>query len=148
MECKAGNLNAKDWHDEALQVVQQTMKNYWNQQVEESNSVGRIPTFSQVSNKHPLELEYDCNCRQLLQSQAIHANSGGWKEELRQYLHDMPTNVIEDTDIVAWWAVSTFISIFCYYIYLLFYGNILKSIQLLPTLLWISAQFQQHLYHA
>ncbi|KAG2359517.1 hypothetical protein BDR07DRAFT_1180583, partial [Suillus spraguei] len=30
-ECKhvAGNLNAKDWHDEALKVVETTMKAYW-----------------------------------------------------------------------------------------------------------------------
>jgi hypothetical protein len=124
------------------------MEDYWNQQVEESNSTGRIPTSSQVSNKHPLESEYDRHRRQLLQSQAIHANSGGWGEELQRYLHDMPTNVTKDTDIVAWWAVSTFISIFCCYIYLSFYRNILKSIQLLPTLLWIFVQFQQHLFPA
>jgi hypothetical protein len=81
------------------------MEDYWNQQVEESNSTGRIPTSSQVSNKHPLESEYDRHRCQLLRSQAIHANSGGWREELRRYLHDMPTNVTKDTDIVAWWAV-------------------------------------------
>ena len=59
MERKAGNLNAKDWHDKALQIVQRTMEEYWNQQAEESNSAGKIPTSSQVNNKHPLESEYD-----------------------------------------------------------------------------------------
>jgi hypothetical protein len=111
-EREAGNLDAKDWHDEALQMVQQTMEEYWNQQVEESNNTGRIPTASQVSNRHQLESEYDRHRRQLLRSQAIHVNSGGWKEELRRYLHDMPGDVTKKTDIVAWWAVSTFISIF------------------------------------
>ncbi|KAG2354330.1 hypothetical protein BDR07DRAFT_1192107, partial [Suillus spraguei] len=28
-ECVAGNLNAKDWHDEALKVVETTMEAYW-----------------------------------------------------------------------------------------------------------------------
>ncbi len=78
-----GNLNAKDWYDEALQIVQQTMEDYWNQQVEESNSAGRIPTSSQVRTKHPLESEYDHHHRQLLRSQALYANIGGWKEELQ-----------------------------------------------------------------
>jgi hypothetical protein len=52
-EChgKTGNLHAKDWHDEALQIVQRTMEDYWNQEAEESNSAGRIPTSSQVSNQ-------------------------------------------------------------------------------------------------
>ena len=135
-EREAGNLNAKDWHDEALQVVQRTMEEYWNQEVEESNSASGIPTASQVGNRHLLESEYDRHRRQLLRSQAIHVNSGGWKEELRRYLHDMPADVSKKTDIVAWWAVSTFISIFCYYtMYLLFYRNILRNIQLLPVLL-------------
>ncbi len=74
---EAGNLDAKDWHNEALQIVQQTMEEYWNQQVEESNSTGRIPTASQVSNRHQLESEYDRHHRQLLHSQAIHINSDG-----------------------------------------------------------------------
>lgn len=30
IECEAGNLDTKDWHDIALQVVQQTMEEYWN----------------------------------------------------------------------------------------------------------------------
>lgn len=115
-EHEAGNLDAKDWHDEALQVIQRTMEEYWNQQVEESESTSKIPTSSQVNNRHILESEYDCHRRQLLRSQAIHANSGGWKEELRRYLHDMPTNVTKNTDIIAWWAVSTFIFIFYFYI--------------------------------
>jgi hypothetical protein len=112
------------------------MEEYWNQEVEESNSASGIPTASQVGNRHLLESEYDRHCRQLLRSQAIHVNSGGWKEELRRYLHDMPADVSKKTDIVAWWAVSTFISIFCYCtMYLLFYRNILRNIQLLPVLL-------------
>ncbi|KAG2131105.1 hypothetical protein BD769DRAFT_1355427 [Suillus cothurnatus] len=28
-ECTANNLNAKDWHDEALKVVETTMEDYW-----------------------------------------------------------------------------------------------------------------------
>src|SRR6267154_1774709 len=54
----------------------------------------------------------------------------------------------EAGNIIAWWAVSTFIPVFCYYIYLLFYKNILRNIQPLPILLWISVQSQQHLYPA
>jgi len=107
MEHEAGNLNAKDWYDEALQIVQQVMEEYWDQQVEESNSAGKIPTATQVSNRHPLESEYDRHRRQLLRSQAMHANSGGWKEELRRYLHDMSADVSKKTDIIAWWAVSS-----------------------------------------
>jgi hypothetical protein len=61
-KCEASTLHAKDWHNKALQIAQRTMKDYWNQEAEESNSVGRIPTSSQVSNKHLLELEYDHHC--------------------------------------------------------------------------------------
>ena len=42
------------------------MENYWNQEVEESNNAGSIPTFSQVSNKHPLESECDRHRHELL----------------------------------------------------------------------------------
>ena len=113
-EHEAGNLDAKDWHDEALQIVQQTMEEYRNQQVKDGNDAGKIPTARQVGNRHQLESEYDHHHRQLLWSQALHANSGGWKEELRWYLHDMPANVTKNTDIIAWWAVSTlFFSVFC-----------------------------------
>ncbi len=65
-ECKAGNLDAKDWHDEALQIVQQTMEEYRNQQVKDGNDAGKIPTARQVGNRHQLESEYDHHHRQLL----------------------------------------------------------------------------------
>jgi hypothetical protein len=127
------------------------MEEYWNQEVEENNNASRIPSSSQVNNKHTLESEYDCHRRQLLRSQAIHANSGGWKEELRRYLHDMPADVTKNTDIIAWWAVSAFILFLSFtafiYIFIIF-RNILRNIQLFPTLLWIFVQFQQHLYLA
>ena len=31
----------------------------------------------------------------------------GWQAELHQYLKDMPTNVMKDTDIVEWWQVHS-----------------------------------------
>ena len=30
-EVAAGNANAKDWHDEALKMVQKTVEEYWNE---------------------------------------------------------------------------------------------------------------------
>jgi len=30
-ECEGGNPNAKDWHDDATQVIEKTMEEYWEE---------------------------------------------------------------------------------------------------------------------
>ena len=109
-EVAAGNANAKDWHDEALKMVQKTVEEYWNE-CKGSNA----PTVAQASCSNndsthcPLESEYDRHRRHALEQTAMQVSSGGWKEELRRYLTDMPSDVFKDTDIIVWWTVSVFI---------------------------------------
>jgi hypothetical protein len=33
----------------------------------------------------------------------------GWEAELRQYLKDMPADVMPETDIILWWQVCKFL---------------------------------------
>lgn len=110
-EIEAGNVNAKDWHNEALKTVEKTAEEYWdnckelitgdvNQQHSRSNN---------NDTSHPLESEYDRHCRQLLEKMAIQVNTSRWKEELRCYLTDIPSDVSKETDIVGWWVVFVFI---------------------------------------
>ena len=109
-EVAAGNANAKDWHDEVLKMVQKTVEEYWSE-CKGSNA----PTVTQAScsnndsTHHPLESEYDHHRRHALEQMAMQVSSGGWKEELRHYLTDMPSDVFKDTDIIVWWTVSVFI---------------------------------------
>jgi hypothetical protein len=104
-ERAAGNPNAKDWHDEALKVVEAAMVSYWREPQ---------PTMdkdSESSDKHtntrtrPLESEFDRHRRQLIEQSSPGYGADGWASELRRYLGDLPVDVDKSTDIIQWWQV-------------------------------------------
>ena len=54
-----------------------------------------------------LESEFDRH-RRLLLVQSAGSRAEGWAMELRRYLGDLPADVNKETNIVDWWAVSTY----------------------------------------
>lgn len=108
-EIEAGNSYARDWCDDALKVVERTLEEYWRDALDDIEPV-HAKTVTQdpvTSTRRALQSEYDRHRQQLLQ-RATHVNSGGWKEELRRYLNDIPDDITKDVDIVGWWAVHCF----------------------------------------
>lgn len=105
-EQRAGNPNAKDWHDEALKILEHTMEDYWNDSEEPSNQRGSArsatATSPQSTANTTLESEFDRHRRSLIE-QNSYSDGGGWKAELRRYLSDLP-DVSKDTDIIEWWG--------------------------------------------
>ena len=108
-----GNLNAKDWCDEARQIIEKVMEEYWNNTspTPQDNVPGlTLPATSNDGDRMPtLTSEYDRHRRSLVERTVAHADPGGWKAELRAYLGSIPADVSRDTDIVAWWSVSHFV---------------------------------------
>ena len=113
-EIAAGNPNAKNWHDEALNVVEETMCNYWKQVQEKLESHPITIAEQSVSNTIPagadttMEFAFDhhrCNLA-LAQAARKDSDSLGWNAELRYYLSVIIENVSKDMDVIAWWAVS------------------------------------------
>ncbi|KIK79669.1 hypothetical protein PAXRUDRAFT_16219 [Paxillus rubicundulus Ve08.2h10] len=103
-EHEAGKFNAKDWYDEALQIIEKTMEEYWNSehQAAAKHSHGTAMTAANENNNTP-ESEFNCYHCELLK-QERHKDGGGWKAELQCYISDLPTDVSKDTDIVQWWG--------------------------------------------
>ncbi|KIM61212.1 hypothetical protein SCLCIDRAFT_26022 [Scleroderma citrinum Foug A] len=102
-EIEAGNMNAKDWHDEAMKMVEKTVKEYWNNCRDSiAGDVDQQYSRSNHDSSHPLKSEYDRHCRQLLEKTAIQVNTGRWKEEFRHYLTEIPSDVSKETNIIAW----------------------------------------------
>lgn len=114
-EIAAGNRHAKNWYDEALQVVEGAMQEYWNDVEAEATAVLRPPvnkpTAQPAGARHAetLESEFDRH-RRLLVEQANHTSSSmGWSAELRRYLTELSPNVSKNMDVISWWSVSGFI---------------------------------------
>lgn len=80
-EHEAGNPNAKDWHDKALQVIERMMEE-WNSQPMTNTSASDLSPDKQASDKHVLESEYDCHCCELHIKTVISTDTSGWKAEL------------------------------------------------------------------
>ena len=104
-EVEAGNPFMKDWHDEALKVVEDTMQAYWEEPGQQLTPFN-APT-SAADDDETLESEFDHHRRHLMQ-QSLLSNSGGCAAELRRYLSDHPSDVMKDTDIIKWWLVGVF----------------------------------------
>ena len=110
---EAGNPDAKDWHDEALKIVEKTMEEYW--QPPESNAESKIDDHTartaratEHSNIRWLESEFDHHRQMLIEQSRQSEAGGGWSAELRHYLSDLPMDVTKKTDVVQWWAVCLF----------------------------------------
>lgn len=94
-----------------------------------------------------VESDYD-RCQRHLLQQSVHANNGGWKEELRRYLNDIPPDVNKDLDIVSWWAVGYFPSSVSFFVLNYSTRYIQKNIRLLHASLRMCAPFRQLPCHA
>jgi len=114
-ERASGNPNAKDWHNEAHQMLERVSQEYWDAgTVVPCGTVTAGDAATDVSeNENTLQSDYDRFCRNLVQQQNMNDGGGGWKAELRRYLGDRPCDVTRDTDIVEWWAVSVTASFAC-----------------------------------
>jgi hypothetical protein len=109
-ERAAGNLNAIDWYDEALKIVEKTMEEYSNKPMPRSTRTLEPSTSTSAAGTsrktHIVESEYDHHRRVLVENASREYNAG-WRAELRRYISDMPDDVSKDTDIIEWWSVST-----------------------------------------
>ena len=82
-ELTTGNQNAMNWHDEALQIVERTMQEYWNE-IEcnvEAGSKVKPSNAILTAEVNTLKLEYDCHCCMLVE-QATCNTTMGWATEL------------------------------------------------------------------
>jgi hypothetical protein len=113
LERAAGNLNAVDWHDEALKIVEKTMQDY-SKQVPTGATTPSESSLINANTLAPTETlgsEFDRHRRTLVEAAARQQRSG-WAAELRQYLNNVPDDVSKDSDIIQWWSVGhSFISI-------------------------------------
>ncbi|SRR6266404_3749721 len=99
-----GNANTKNWYNDTLQVVKNTMREYWQAGSLSHNAPAVISPLPNPSTS--LESDYDRHCRQLImKNQCENRQVLGWAGELRQYL-TVVDDVMKDTDVVDWWAVS------------------------------------------
>lgn len=113
---EAGNENAKDWQDEALQVIEKAMSTYWCKPQPVSDDTGNSTekekscSHAEAADRVDEESEFDQHRRILLQ-QSQGYNGGGLAAELHHYFSDMPVDVKKDTDIVQWWQVHAILSL-------------------------------------
>ncbi|KIK91632.1 hypothetical protein PAXRUDRAFT_149084 [Paxillus rubicundulus Ve08.2h10] len=115
-EIAGGNPNVKNWYDEALKMVENTVQEYWKDG-EASNgdrTTNVAVALSASRNPAPemLESEYDHHQRLLLE-QASRKPDLGWSAELHCYLNDLPDGVSKDMNIVEWWLkhCSTYLTL-------------------------------------
>ncbi|KIM58417.1 hypothetical protein SCLCIDRAFT_128274, partial [Scleroderma citrinum Foug A] len=106
LECEAGNPNAKDWHDEAMKIVEETMTEYWEQMKPSTTSKPPANSPNEHS-KRPLESDFDRLRQEHLLQATVRTDNGGWKPELWRYLTDIPKDISKEMDIVAWWAAHS-----------------------------------------
>lgn len=119
-EIEAGNRHAKNWHDEALQVIEDAMQDYWHDSEAEATAVVRPPGVNRnrhsASTSEPptktLESEFDIHRRLLVEQANRTSSSMGWSAELRCYLTELPQDVSKDMDVVTWWSVSNSLLMF------------------------------------
>ncbi len=102
-ERASGNADAKDWHDEALKIVEWTAEEYWRKRQKALMPRERTPVSD--SNDGGDKLSPKSAFDLLRQRLITRDGDEGWAAELRRYLKDMPADVTRDTDILEWWSV-------------------------------------------
>ena len=114
-ERAAGNRNAKNWHDKALQVIENTMQEYWQAAEAETAAVQQPPTKPKSKDLAPavdhsspetLGSEFDRHRRKLIEQASRDTSTMGWSAKLRCYLTELPQNASKDMDVISWWSVS------------------------------------------
>ncbi|KAF8867872.1 hypothetical protein BD779DRAFT_1685139 [Infundibulicybe gibba] len=88
-EKEAGNKYAKNWQDEAYQILEKTMTDYHSRRSHEplltpGSLVKPNTTASKPISTHASDVD------------------GGWAEEMRRYLRAPHADVTKETDLVAW----------------------------------------------
>ncbi|KAG6905223.1 hypothetical protein DXG01_004110 [Tephrocybe rancida] len=98
-EFNKGNLDAKDWVDEALQIVECSLETYWA--IRATPATTPTKAAPQSTTEDSFTSEYNKHCCTLLTQKG----DNGWQVELRCYLKDVPEDVDSETDIVTWWIM-------------------------------------------
>lgn len=107
-EREAGNMNAVNWQDEAMRIVERTMQDYW-EEAEEDAADGKAPVSRAPLSSVNTESEFDRHRRLLIakaRRDGTAASHLGWPTELRRYLEDMPSDVSKHMIVVKWWSVG------------------------------------------
>ncbi|KIM34891.1 hypothetical protein M413DRAFT_79948 [Hebeloma cylindrosporum] len=98
-EVEAGNLNAKDWQDEARKIVEKTMAEYYKTRPLPIPIQTKALNPTEKHSNAPVLSEYDKLRKTLLGADV----EEGWASELRRYLGTMQQDVTKTTDLVEWW---------------------------------------------
>lgn len=120
-EREKGNLDAKNWQDEARKILETTVSFLLPstktsvpdpKQIQMEQYYQRRPGRSSAEDEDPRERnrnlsEFD----RYRQSLVNKDDDEGWYSEYRRYLKDRPADVKKDTDIIQWWQVISFHSI-------------------------------------
>ncbi|KAG6810893.1 hypothetical protein H0H87_010720, partial [Tephrocybe sp. NHM501043] len=93
-ERAAGKLDAKNWYDKVMQIVEDAMHTYWA-------ACLRAATAMAPKTQPVTIIVDDFNLHR--QTLLTREDSEGWQAELRQYLKDVPADISRDTDIVEYW---------------------------------------------
>jgi len=114
VDIAAGNLNAKDWQDEARQIIERTvscliasilvnsqmtfqqMALYYKNWPLAATCVSSSQVDSSACNNAPTLSEFDKHCESLLSNDSEES----WASELWHYLGDMEQDVKKDMDIL------------------------------------------------
>ena len=111
-EQEAGNSHAKNWCNEALNIMKKTMPDYWDSNPAADPPACMETNISALEDNNTLESKFDHHRRSMV-TQNIGSGGEGWATELHCYLDDLPSDVTKDTNIIEWWAVSTNSLMFC-----------------------------------
>ena len=111
-EQEAGNSHAKNWCNEALNIMKKTMQDYWDSNPAADPPAHMETNISALEDNNTLESKFDRHCRSMI-TQNIGSGGEGWATELHHYLDDLPSDVTKDTNIIEWWVVSTNSLMFC-----------------------------------
>ena len=103
---EVGNPHAKNWCNEALNIMKKTMQDYWDSNPAADPPAHMETNISALEDNNTLESKFDRHCRSMI-TQNIGSGGEGWAIELHHYLDDLSSDVTKDTNIIEWWVVST-----------------------------------------
>ncbi|KAF8680603.1 hypothetical protein AX14_004549 [Amanita brunnescens Koide BX004] len=104
IERAKGNLNAKNWKDEARKVLEDLMAQYWEMRphpstADKSNAANAASSLVKCGQ---LLKDFHRHREQLAQQDKTR-EAEDWQSELRLYLKVVAKDVLPETDVVKWW---------------------------------------------
>ncbi|GLB45657.1 hypothetical protein LshimejAT787_2500490 [Lyophyllum shimeji] len=97
-----GILDAKNWQDEARQVLEKAMGEYWAKRSRQEDEPQLAASSATSKSSGPSIIsDFEQHRRKLVGREA----NEGWEAELQRYLKDRPRGLVADMDIVSWWQV-------------------------------------------